>query len=481
MHRYTLYTLVIFLIILTSCEEKKDLYENAIIIDNITIIDPVGGLQHKKSVIIEDNLIGKIYSSGDLNLSKKNKIIDGKGKFLIPGLWDSHVHFAYDTLFTSSMSGLFLAHGVTSVRDTGGEIDFVSEIKNKSIENMKTHVRVKMAGPLIDGKFNVYDGSSSSFPPLSIQNKEEKQLEEQVLELIDKGVDFLKAYEMLTPEQFKILGKIAQENGLKLTGHVPLSMDVIDASNLGLNSMEHMRNMELSTSKLSEELIQERKDLLRNEFNLSGSALRRSLHQKQRMKGVYSLDSTKLDEVVNVLYKNKTWQIPTLALYLNFAKQSYKLPSEIETLDILPNQLESKWKNEILESPISQNKEMIDYTDWSMSMVSYMHDRGIEFMAGTDTPIGYLIPGYSLHQEMATMAKSTMTNLDVLRSATYNPAYYFGMGDYLGRIASGYIADLIILDENPLENIENTKTINSVIKDGYVLNRKALDSIISIE
>ena len=111
------------------------------------------------------------------------------------------------------------------------------------------------------GKFNVYDGNNSYYPKLSIQNINNEQLEKNVKILIDKGVDFLKAYEMLSPDQFKKLSNLAKKNNLKLTGHIPLSMDVIEASNLGLNSIEHLRNIELSMTRQSEELFKERKTL----------------------------------------------------------------------------------------------------------------------------------------------------------------------------------------------------------------------------
>ena len=89
---------------------------------------------------------------------------------MIPGLWDSHVHFAYQTELADSMMNLFLYHGITSLRDTGGPFDFVNKFKQSSIENPKTKSRLKIAGPLLDGKFNVYDGSDHTHPLLSIKN-----------------------------------------------------------------------------------------------------------------------------------------------------------------------------------------------------------------------------------------------------------------------------------------------------------------------
>ena len=124
-----------------------------------------------------------------------------------------------------------------------------------------------------------------------------------------------------------------------------------------------------------------------------------------------------------------------------------------------------------------KDKERMDFTKWQSSMVKYMHKKGITFMAGTDTPIGFLVPGLSLHQEIEELTNSGLTNLEALKAATINPSKYFNLQDSLGRIKPNYIADLIILNQNPLIDIKNTRKISAVIKDGFFMNRKYLDSI----
>ena len=373
---------------------------------------------------------------------------------------------------------LFLYHGITSLRDTGGPFDFVNKFKQSSIENPKTKSRLKIAGPLLDGKFNVYDGSDHTHPLLSIKNMNLEDLRKNVELLIENKVDFLKAYEMLSPEQFKILTELAKKNDLKLTGHVPLSVNVEIASNWGLNSIEHFRNIELSMTNLAEELLEERKRLLNNEPALTGAKLRSLLHNKQRMRSIYGLDSMKIKKVVNILAKNDTWQIPTLKLYKNFAFKSYKSEEYLTDLNLLPNEIKDNWVKMIGKEDLNVDKERIDFIKWQSSMVKYMHKKGISFMAGTDTPIGFLVPGLSLHQEIEELNNSGLTNLEALKTATINPSAYFNLQDSLGRIRPNYIADLIILDKNPLIDIKNTRKICAVIKDGFYMNRKYLDSIL---
>ena len=282
---------------------------------------------------------------------------------------------------------------------------------------------------------------------------------------------------MLSPAQFKILSNLAKENNLKLTGHVPLSMSVIEASNLGLNSMEHLRNLELSMTEMSEKLFQERKNLLLNKSSIKGSELRSLIHSKQRMKSINDLDSIKINNVIDALIKNDVWQIPTLILYKNFANKTFKNPDYLQFLNLLPEERKEEWIKKINAIDNVISKDVVEYTVWSKKMVDFMHDRGISFMAGTDTPIGFLIPGLSLHQEIQELHESGLSELEAIQTATINPAKYFNLENSLGRIKSGFIADLIILDKNPLESISNTKSIHAVIKEGHLMNRSYLDSL----
>lgn len=468
-------TIVLFQII--ACSNEGLFFEDAYVIENVGIIDPIDGLELNMSVVIKENKILDIFKTREIVLSPKNKVHKGTNKFIIPGLWDSHIHFAFEKDLATSMPNLFLYHGITSLRDTGGEFDFVNKFKQEAISNPKTKSRVKIAGPLIDGKFNVYDGSNIYFPKLSIQNIDNNQLERNVRLLIDKKVDFLKAYEMLSPAQFKILSNLAKENNLKLTGHVPLSMSVIEASNLGLNSMEHLRNLELSMTEMSEKLFQERKNLLLNKSSIKGSELRSLIHSKQRMKSINDLDSIKINNVIDALIKNDVWQIPTLILYKNFANKTFKNPDYLQFLNLLPEERKEEWIKKINAIDNVISNDVVEYTVWSKKMVDFMHDRGISFMAGTDTPIGFLIPGLSLHQEIQELYESGLSELEAIQTATINPAKYFNLENSLGRIKSGFIADLIILDKNPLESISNTKSIHAVIKEGNLMNRSYLDSL----
>ena len=459
-----------------GCSNQVTISEDSYVIKNISIIDPIDGLQSTKSLVITDNTISMILDN-DNELIDNNNIIDASGKYLIPGLWDAHIHFSFDTDLAPFMPGLFLAHGVTSVRDTGGPIDLVVKMKDLSLMDPINNPNVYIAGPLIDGTPNVYNNSSPSFPLLSIENTDIIDIESNVQEIVAKEVDLLKAYEMLTENQFLALMRIAKTNNLNVTGHIPLSMTLFSAIDSGLNGIEHLRNFALSIASNSDELFRERLQLLKNPDDLPGSDLRSLIHSKQRMRALDSIDYDKFEEAAILLASRNVWQTPTLFLYRNSSQKIFKDPSFINELNKLPTQIKEKWIKEISDTDTIVDKNSLRYSNWLEEASGKLHKKNVPFMAGTDTPIGYLIPGRSLHIELEVMVENGFSNLEAIRAATLNPATFFGLENKVGRIKNGYKADLVILNSNPLENIRNTQDISMVIKNGYLLSRKSLDSL----
>jgi len=441
-----------------------DIVNDKIIIQNVNVIDPIDGLKKNVNVEILDN---KILYVGNLKKSNSySKEIDGTGKYLIPGLWDTHVHFYFDKELAKDMPDLFLKFGITSVRDTGGNFKFLDSIKALSKENPKSFPRVKISGPLIDGKFNVYNGER--LPDLSVKTRNVQETETIVNDLVEKGVDFLKAYEMLSPEQFEVVMKIAKKNGLNVTGHIPLSMDIETASNLGLNSLEHIKNLELWATSNKSKLLEERREMLKNKNNLSGLNLRGMIHNAQKNYAINNLDENQTKKIYKILAKNNTWQIPTISIYKVPIYKMFRSKYWMQNLKHLPKKTAENWKKRIKSSNDEINPNQKDFSDWVQKTTKEMHEYGIKFMAGTDTPLGFLIPGFSLHVELELLVESGLSELEAIKTATINPSKYFKMQDYLGLIKKNYIADLVLLNSNPLEDIKNTRQISAVIKNGKI-------------
>ena len=460
--------------LLLSC--RSEIYfEGAYCIKNVNVIDPLEGLKKGVNVVVKGNKIHRIGKVGELKLSPKNVIIEGKDKYLIPGLWDSHVHFYFDQQLALHMPELFLSNGITSVRDTGGAFHYMDSIRQNALMHPKTHPRVKIAGPLIDGNFNVYNGSV--LPELSIRTRDVRESIAETEKLVVKGVDFLKAYEMLSPEQFEAIAAIAAREKLRLAGHVPLSMEITHAISLGLNSLEHIKNLELEAVKNSDSMLLARRDMLHNKSLLSGRQLRANIHRAQKQFAVDHIAPYTYQNILDTIKKYNSYQVPTLSIYKVPIYKIFREPFWRKSFELLPKTTRDQWEKSLLGSNDKINQAQKAFSDWIQKTTGAMAKAEIPLMAGTDTPLGYLTPGFSLHYELELMVESGLTELQALTTATLQPSKYFRMEDSLGLVKKDYIADLILLNENPLEEIARTKDIFAVIKDGNFIDKARLDQL----
>ena len=463
---------MLLLAISMACNPAPQLTDEAILIQNVSIIDPVNGLETQKSVVIDNAKIVRIYEHSNVPEFGNITLIDGTNHYLMPGLWDAHVHYSFDQNMRGAMNALFLKYGITSVRDTGGPMDIVLPVKIASTRENEASPSIYIAGPLIDGSPNVYNDSSPYYPLLSIENTDVEAVEENMVALVAQDLDFLKAYEMLSEPQFKALMQVAETSELRVTGHIPLSMNLFSAVENGLMGMEHLRNLEMSVAANSDELQEQRLEWLQNPEGLSGGALRSSIHAAQRMEAIAQIDSAKLQAAASLLAERGVWQTPTLALYNNFATKEYLGDAAMEQLQVLPPEVSSAWSAAMEMSGTEIDPATMAYADWMRETVGYLHQHQVPFMAGTDTPIGFLIPGLSLHRELELLVQSGLSNMEAIQAATVEPAKFLGVEQRTSRILEGYEADLLLLRENPLERISATKEIEVVIKAGKVVFRE---------
>ena len=442
--------------------------EAGIVIENITLIDAKNGTRTNQTVSIENGVIQSI-GSAKLDM-EESQIIDGEGKYLIPGLWDAHVHLTFiPEIDHETHFKLYLKNGVTSIRDTGAILSKLQPSLNFIEENPNTTPRLFYAGPLIDGADRVYKGMEPGFPNLSIGIDETSNIPEVVDGLLKEGVTFLKSYEMLTRETYLELLKVAGQNGLRVTGHVPLSIDLEEAIEAGLGGMQHVRNMDLACAKDADNLLGDRQVSLENEASIAGSALRTHIHSSQRYYAIDNTDDERCLRIIMKLSEYGVFQTPTLTINTFDSRRFYADPKWRETYQDLPEAAENNWMQgslKLANIDVTENAKKFDA--WSLSLVNKMHQEGVKIIAGTDTPIGYLTPGYSLHKELELLSEAGLSNMDVLRSATITPAEFFGMENQMGTIEVGKLADLVILDKNPLMSISNTQSIHRVIVKGQI-------------
>jgi hypothetical protein len=440
-------------------------------ITNVTVIDAVSGARPAQTVVVDDGRIVSVQdASGSVDAAE---VVDGTGRWLIPGLWDFHVHFTYDPRFTEAMPGLFLEQGITSVRDTGGPLELIVPVVERLRAEGAIAPRVWFAGPLMDGGDVVYDGVNN--PLLGIANPDVATARANAQRLADAGVDFMKIYEMVTPEVFDALVEEATARGWPIAAHVPLSLR---ARNVGprVQSLEHLRNEEMDCAADAGTLVGVRRQLLSNPERVPGSSLRSMLHSLQRLSAVAAYDEAQCAQVIAAM--KSTIQTPTLRLNSLGLRPPWDRPDWDAELAKLPADVAADWGATAEQRRASTLPVDTTFAHWSVFLVGMLHDAGVPIAAGTDTPISTSPPGYSLHSELEFLVRAGLTPLEALASATVRPAEFFGLEGEMGRVAEGYLADLVLLSADPLADIDNTRAIEAVVTKGVLLDRQELDALV---
>jgi hypothetical protein len=431
-----------------------------LLIENVHVVDPVSGLTENRQVLVEDGTIAAVAdASAQLALHTQVERFDGKGRYLMPGLWDMHVHFVYDPTLTHEMADLFLDYGITSVRDTGGDIAQLADLRS-ALPSPKPNIYI--SGPLLDGKFVVYDGTDPSRPPLGTGVAASGAADATVAALKEAGADFIKIYELVQPETYEALAAAARKRDLPIASHVPLMMTADSAGPLA-DSMEHLRNIELACASNWQELLAQRQLRIRNFTEGLGYALRAGLHSDQRVPAIKRYDEARCNTVLDTL--TSTIQVPTLRLNTVSHLRPFEREDWPAALAQLPEATQMAWLARIdgLQRVLPVDPT---FSQWSMFLIERLLARGVPIGAGTDTPIGLGIPGYSLHTELEFLVQGGMTPQQALYAATVTPAEFFRMADTIGRITQGMRADLVLLGDNPLADIRHSRSVEAVMLAG---------------
>lgn len=438
----------IFLILLIGCKNQTPQVD--LIISNVCIIDIVSGnITKNQDVIIDDSLIIEITDSKENNLTAKH-IVDGNGKYLIPALWDMHVH-----LQDSSYLKMFLNYGVLGVRDMGGCAsqptdgcesicaDKLNEWKNDILEGTRVGPQLYISGTQLSGT-----GWPTSFSVSTID-----EVGAAYERNLNNKVDFIKVYEKIPWESYLEIARLSKKYNLDFVGHVSEPFLLSDILDLGQKSIEHIREPILySFTKDSLELEQ---------FMIADHYTDEDLQFVKPW-----IDDA--ENVVSAFKKNNAWFVPTMAV--QFARQRLDDSTWINhPLRInMPESVNDGLKNHMAR--MKKNMDKKGDSLWWMALnklVKRFNDEKIGLLAGSDTACEGGIPGFSLHEELKLMVDAGLTPLAALQTATINPIKYFEINS-AGEIKKNYIANLVLLDKNPLESIENTLTINTVIRNGIV-------------
>jgi len=435
--------------------------EQGFAIERVTVIDAVHGVRADQRVVVKGDAIVAVAPMTD-PAPAVAQTLDGAGRFLIPGLWDMHVHFLYDESLTEAMPGLFLEHGITSVRDTGGNIERLAALRSALEASSEPAPRIFISGPLQDGEHVVYDGGDPGRPPLGTRVPSVEAASRSVAALEAAGADFVKIYELVQPDVFRALVFSARERHLPIAAHVPLTMTADEAGPL-VDSMEHLRNVELACAEEWQALLEERRERIAGFDDGRGYDLRSEIHRLQRLPAITTYVAARCDQVLETL--TDTIQVPTLRLNAFDLARPDRRDDWAEAFARLPAETREAWRP-ALDRLTGPSEADIRFAEWSLFLTGRMHERDVPIGAGTDTPITYAIPGYSLHTELELLVESGLSPMEALHAATVQPARFFGLTGELGCIEPGQRADLVLLRTDPLEDIRHTRAIDGVMSRG---------------
>ena len=408
------------MLLLASCQSPTAPDVADLAITGVTVIDASGSRQNQ-TVVVEGGIVSAVQAVAEGPYPAK-QVIDGRGRFLIPGLWDMHVHITYEPALTELMPDLFLSYGITSVRDTGALLHEIAPEVARWRAPGAVAPRLFYSGPLLDGGKVVYDGDSR--PEIGVGNPDVGTARARVAGLKDSGVDFVKIYELVSPEVFAALVAAAREAGLPIASHVPLSVSVEEAGPQ-VDSMEHLRNIELGCAETAVVQLDERRARLEQPGAISGYDLRRGLHAEHHARARMAIDQATCDRVIASLAS--TIQVPTLRLNTFAVHPAFTRDGWADHLDRFPAALRSSWHAAAQGWAARAASMDPSAARWSLDLVKMLHDAGVPIGAGTDTPIGSAIPGYSLHSELEILVAAGLTPLEAIVAATVRPAEFFAL------------------------------------------------------
>jgi len=401
-----------------------------LVITGIDVVDVVAGriIANSTVTVTGDTIVGVTPKGA---APRGATVVDGRGAFLVPGLWDMHAHME---MSGASWLALYVANGVTGIRDMGSELDLILKMRDDVAARRVVGPRIFAAGPILDDAPGEW--------PFRMRVKTADEARAAVQLLKRRGVDLIKVHDHTPRDAFFAIADEARRQNLPLAGHRPMSVTLEEMIDAGQRDLEHLDNEQLWKP-------------------CPGQGYQPGMCQ----------------ELFAMLARRGVWQTPTLVAISELGSIGTAASSvSADHFAYAPKRIREMWAgNQSLFATPDAVRAMKADAIVGAAVTADMAKAGVGILAGCDS----MIAGFCVHDELAAMVRGGMTPLAALQTATLNPARYFGIEQTAGTVAPGRRADLVVLDRNPLMDISNVSRIRAVVLAGRLLDRKELDRLLA--
>lgn len=421
---------------------KDQLSENAILVQNVNIINVAdGSISTSKHILIDSGRIVRI-SSEVIAFPEDRKSIDGTGKYVMPGLAEMHAHIPPEPAGKEHINNilfLYLSNGVTTIRGMLGH-PYHLKLREQAKSNDILSPRIYTSSPSLNGN--------------TVKTLEEAK--EKITNYKADGYDFLKIHPGIKLDVFEQIVKTANEVGIPYAGHVPVDVGIRRALKNRYASVDHVDGY-------LEGLVPESAGVKANKngffgFNFTNLA-----------------DTTMIDELVKMTQDNNVWVVPTQSLFERwFSPDDPAIYAQADEMKYMPKSTIEKWvasKTNLIENENYNAEQWSKFIEIRKQLIYKLNKSKPGLILGSDAPQVFNVPGFSIHHEMQGMIGAGLTPLEAIQIGTINPAKYFNSEGEFGQVMEGASADLIILNENPLIDINNLKNINGVMVRGHWISK----------
>jgi Amidohydrolase family len=436
-----------------------------LVIQGGSVIDTrTGKALENQTVVIEGDRITRVAPEEEVAVPADARVVDARGRWIVPGLIDMHVHRAGQPDLVPL--ALYVANGVTSIRDMGGNLTLL-QLARKEVESGKLlGPRLFFLGPLLDG-------DPPLAPPIAVIVDAPARAISTVNFLVDQGVDAIKIYNGISAPVLEAIVRTARVRNVPVVGHVPRALTVSRAVEIGMQGLEHsiIRAADLEAWGL----------LTREEIERINASKSVTVREAMVWRQI-DLKSPEIATLIAQLAAAKTVLDPTLStdeydsLFL-FPAQASHPNNRFLRQSIVDEALGPE--HQIFKVPRELEADARSGVEKRRAFIGMCHRAGVKIVAGTDGPgIGHLAPGFGLHRELELLVMAGLTPSDAIRAATFEAAAALGREKDLGTVAEGKLADLVIVRADPRLAIANMAQIEAVVLRGQFLDRARLNTLL---